>query len=162
MKKTDEKHDEIKEQKITQEWEAKLEQKNQEVEEWKAKCMRALADYQNLERRNREEREEIRKFAGEVILGRLFSAIDTLQKAKDHIKHPGLDLAFKEFIAILQEQGVEKIQTVGEGFNPHEMECVEVVEGEDNKVVTEVLPGYRLYGKVLRVAHVTVGKKQSN
>ncbi len=38
------------------------------------------------------------------------------------------------------------------------MECIEVVAGADNVVTSESLPGYRLHGKVLRVAQVKVGK----
>jgi molecular chaperone GrpE len=136
----------------------KLEELEKEKDEWKAKYMRALADYQNLERRNREEREEIRKFAGEIVLVKMVSAIDTLHKAKVHLKDAGLDLAYKEFKDVLEGQGMEEIKTVGEDFDPHRMECVEVVEGTDNKVIEEVRAGYMLYGKVLRVAQVKVGK----
>ncbi len=131
-----------------------------QTEEWKTKYLRALADYQNLERRNLSERDEVRKFASELVLMRILTAIDTLRKAKDHIKDAGLDLAFKEFIAILEGEGVEEMKTVGEPFDPHQMECIEVVEGEDNKVVEELRPGYRLHHKVLRVAQVKVGKKK--
>jgi molecular chaperone GrpE len=159
MKKQDTKQTEVNDDKKIEELETVLAQKTAEADEWKGKCLRILADYQNLERRNREERDEIRKFASEVLLGRMFSALDTLRRAKHHIKDAGLDLAFKEFIAVLSEQGVEEIQTTGRAFDPHEMECIEVVEGEDNKVVEEILPGYRLHGKVLRVAQVKVGKK---
>ncbi len=162
MKKTDDKKQESVPEVQVSELEKQLEKAHNESDDWKSKCLRALADYQNLERRNREEKEEIRKFAGEVILGRLFPAIDTLQKAKDHLKDAGLDLAYREFAAVLQELGVEEIKTVGEEFDPHQMECIEVVAGEDNKVVEEFLPGYRLHGKILRVAQVKVGKKQSN
>lgn len=130
-------------------------------EEWKTKYLRALADYQNLEKRTRSEVDEARKFAAEIILARLLPALDTLQKASNHIKDPGLDLAVKELSAVLEEQGVEKIETIGKEFNPHEMECVEVVEGKENEVVSEVLPGYRFRGKILRVAHVNVGKKEA-
>jgi molecular chaperone GrpE (heat shock protein) len=38
------------------------------------------------------------------------------------------------------------------------MECIEVVEGEEAKVIAESLPGYTYRGKVLRVAQVKVGK----
>ncbi len=134
----------------------------QEVNEWKAKYMRTLADYQNLERRTQNEKEEIRRFAAEIVLSRLLPALDTLGKAKDHIKDIGLDLAFKELYAVLEEQGVEKIEVVGKQFNPHEMECIEVVEGKDNEVMEELLPGYRFRDKILRVAQVKVGKKQNN
>lgn len=130
------------------------------IEEWKGKYLRALADYQNLERRNVEEKKEIRSYAAEHILGRLLPVIDTFKRAADHLKDAGLDLAFKELSAVLEEQGVERMSTLGKPFNPHEMECVEVVTGDDNKVIEEVLPGYTLRGKLLRVAQVKVGKKQ--
>jgi molecular chaperone GrpE (heat shock protein) len=49
---------------------------------------------------------------------------------------------------------------MGKPFDPHEMECIEVVEGPENEVVEESLPGYLFRGKVLRVAQVKVGKKK--
>ncbi len=136
----------------------------QEAEDWKNKYLRALADYRNLEKRKEEEVATVRKFAGEVILARLLPVADTFVTAAIHLKDPGLDLAIKQLFAFFQEAGVEKIETVGKQFNPHEMECIEVVdlpaqaEGNDNEVVEDVLPGYRLRGKVLRVAQVKVGK----
>lgn len=133
-----------------------------QIEDWKTKYLRALADYQNLERRYREEKQDVHRFANEALLVKFLSAIDTLRRAKDHIGDAGLDLAYKEFIAILTEQGVEEIKTVGMPFNPHEMECIEVVDGENTIVVEEVLPGYKFHGKVLRVAKVKVGKEMLN
>jgi molecular chaperone GrpE (heat shock protein) len=67
-------------------------------------------------------------------------------------------LALKELYAALSEQGVEKIAVSGKPFDPHQMECIEVVAGKDNIVVEELLPGYRLHDKILRVAQVKVGK----
>ncbi|OGG14949.1 nucleotide exchange factor GrpE [Candidatus Gottesmanbacteria bacterium RIFCSPHIGHO2_01_FULL_46_14] len=134
-------------------------QVDQPSEEWKNKYLRALADYQNLEKRTRDEIGEVRKFASEVVLARLLPVVDTLKKAKDHIKDPGLDLTYKELLAVLEEQGVEKIEIVGRQFNPHEMECIEVIEGKNDEVVEEVLPGYRFRGKIIRVAQVKVGKE---
>ncbi len=130
------------------------------AEEWKAKYLRALADYQNLEKRTHSEKEESRRFAIEVFLERLLPVIDTLERATRHLNDQGLALALKEFEAALSEFGVTKIETVGRVFNPHEMECVEVVGGEENKVVEELQPGYRLHDKILRVAKVKVGKKK--
>lgn len=132
---------------------------NAVTEEWKAKCMRALADYQNIERRSREEKNEVRLYASEIILGRLLPVVDTFGKVKSHIKDMGFDLAYKELLAVLEEQGVKKIDVIGREFNPHEMECIEVVAGDDNIVMEELLPGYRFFEKILRVAQVKVGKK---
>lgn len=128
------------------------------AEEWKTKYVRALADYQNLEKRSEERVSEVRKFAAEVILSRLLPVVDTFGKVKDHMKDPGLDLAYKELVSVLTEQGVERMEVLGKPFDPMEMECIEVVPGDDNIIVEEVIPGYRFRGKVLRVATVKVGK----
>ena len=136
-----------------------LEELSKEVEEWKNKYLRALADYQNLEKRKEEEVASVRKFASEILLGRLLPVADTFTTAAGHLKDPGLDLAIKQLLVFFQDAGVEKIETVGRQFNPHEMECIEVVGGKENEVVNEVLPGYRLRGKILRVAQVKVGKQ---
>lgn len=138
------------------------EEVNKEVEEWKSKYLRALADYQNLEKRTQSEKIEIRKYAAEVVIGRILPTLDTLAKAKAHLQDPGLDLAYKELESALTELGVVRLEVVGKQFNPHEMECIEVVEGEDNKVVEELLPGYTLHNKILRVAQVKVGKKEAS
>jgi len=131
---------------------------NKEAEEWKGKYLRALADYQNLEKRTQGEKQEIRKYAADTVTARLLPALDILTAASAHIKDTGLELALKELSAVLSEQGVERIPVVGKPFDPHQMECIEVVAGTDNIVVEELLPGYRLHDKILRVAQVKVGK----
>ncbi len=130
------------------------------VIDWKSKYLRALADYQNLEKRTQEEKQEIRKFAAETVTARLLPVMDTLAKASTHLKDAGLEMALNEFQAVLAELGVQKIEVVGKPFDPHQMECIEVVAGEDNMVVEELLPGYRLHDKIVRVAQVKVGKKE--
>jgi len=135
------------------------EELQKQVLELKNKYLRALADYQNLERRTQEENDQAKIRASEYILQRLLPVVDTFKRASEHIKDAGLDLAFKELAAVLDEHGVVRIQTVGKPFNPHEMECVEVTEGADQMVIEETLPGYKMHGKVLRVAQVKVGKK---
>ncbi len=138
------------------------------VIDWKSKYLRALADYQNLEKRTQQEKQQIRKYAAETMTARLLPALDTLMKASKHVKDTGLEIALKELYAVLSEQGVEKIEVIGKPFNPHQMECIEVVAlpaqvgGTDNIVVEESLPGYRLHDKILRVAQVKVGKSLKN
>lgn len=136
-----------------------------EIDEWKGKYVRALADYQNLEKRSQERVNEAHKFAAEMLLLRLVSVLDTFTKVKVHVHDVGFDLAYKEMLAVLQEQGIEHIEVTGVDFDPHTMECIEVVDlpagnagGVENKVVEEVLPGYMFRGKILRVAQVKVGK----
>jgi len=130
------------------------------IDEWKNKYLRALADYQNLEKRKGEEIGQVRRFAGEALIVKLLPIVDTFERAQAHVKDPGLGLALKELEAFLEEVGIKKMEVVGKPFNPHEMECIEVVDGQDTIVVEELLPGYLLHGKVIRVAHVKVGKRK--
>lgn len=129
------------------------------TEDWKQKYMRALADYQNLERRVKEEKEQVRAFAAEGIIAKLLPVVDTFTKVREHIKDAGVDLALRELTEVLNREGVAKIETKGKPFDPNSMECVEVVAGQNDAVVEEVLPGYTFRGKIVRVARVKVGKQ---
>ena len=131
-----------------------------QVDDWKGKALRALADYQNLERRVAISRHEERLHAAEKILTDLLPVVDVLETTQAHLNDKGLELALKEFWKVLEGQGIAKLEVVGKPFNPHEMECVEVVDGEDDKVIEEVFPGFRLHDKIIRVAKVKVGKKE--
>jgi len=128
---------------------------------WKDKYIRAMADYQNLEKRSLEQVQDARLFAAEIVISRLLPVVDTFDKVSEHIKDAGFDLAYKQLLLVLKEQGVERIVAVGKPFNPHEMECIEVVEGENDIIVEEMLPGYKFRGKVLRVARVKVGRNNN-
>lgn len=130
-----------------------------QIEEWKGKYLRALADYQNLEKRTQEEAGNVRKFAAEMVVTKLLAVADTLEKTQEHLSDTGLALALKEFAAVFSSLGVVKLEVVGKQFDPKFMECIEVVEGDDTIVVEESASGYTLHGKVIRVARVKVGKK---
>jgi len=126
-------------------------------DEWKNKYLRALADYQNLVKRSEAEKQEVRMYATEQFLKKLLPVVDTLELAQHHVQNEGLALALKELHAVLTEYGVEKIDVVGKSFDPHCMECIEVVEGEKDHVVQVVTCGYRMHGKLLRPSKVQVG-----
>jgi molecular chaperone GrpE len=135
----------------------KLAAAQQEAEESKTKYLRALADYQNLVKRTEAEKQETRMFATEQFLKKLLPVIDTLELAQHHVQNDGLALALKELYAVLGEYGVEKINEAGMVFDPHTMECVEVVEGEKDHVVQILTSGYRMHDKLLRPSKVQVG-----
>jgi molecular chaperone GrpE len=125
--------------------------------EWKEKCLRALADYQNLEKRTREEVHEARTYAAERIVRELLPVIDNLERATKHIADDGLLHILRQFNGVLAEAGVTRISVEGKAFDPTEMECVTMGEGADGAVLEELTAGYRLHGKVIRAAHVRVG-----
>lgn len=141
----------------------KLKQQGQDLEN---KFKRALADYQNLEKRVTQERSDWIKTANKGLLARLLPVLDTLMMASTHVEDQGLKLSIQQFQDGLKAEGVERIETVGKSFDPRLMECTETVmidpSGEmgvdEDKVIEEVRPGYTLYGNVLRPAQVKVRK----
>lgn len=137
-----------------------VEELKRKVEESDNKYKRALADYQNLEKRAKEERNEWILRANKDLLLHLLPVLDTLILANKHIKvyDEGLSLSIKQFQDLLKTEGVEKIDAVGKQFDPKAMQCVETQEGADGKILEEVRVGYMLHDQVLRAALVKVGK----
>lgn len=133
-----------------------LEKKEQELED---KLKRILADYQNLERRVTEEKEELKKSANRGLILHLLPVLDTLYLANKHLNNDeGLKLSIQKFHGILAQEGLEDFYTKGMKFDPSIMEAVGVKEGEEGRVLEEVRTGYKLNGKILRPAQVIVGK----
>jgi molecular chaperone GrpE len=131
-----------------------------EADAWKEKYMRALADYQNLEKRTEKEHHQVRQSAGIVVIEKLLPVVDLLEKAAEHLKDQGLELALKELYSFFHSVGVEKIDVMGKLFDPYTMDCIDIVRGgEENTVVSVVTPGYRMHSKLIRPAKVKVGKK---
>ena len=131
-----------------------------QIEESENRLKRALADYQNLEKRVAQDRSDWIKNSNKSLLLRLLPRLDTLIMAGSHIDDEGLKLSIQQFMDALKAEGVERIQTEGREFDPKTMEAVEVGEGEEGKVLSEVRAGYLLNGEVLRPAQVKVGKKE--
>jgi molecular chaperone GrpE len=129
-----------------------------EVGELSKRYQRALADYQNLEKRVGLEKEEFAKFANAQLILKILPGLDSLEKASQHLKDEGLKLALKQLTDELASSGLEKIQTFGQDFDPETMECLEIAQGEEGKVLDEIRPGYKLNNRVLRVAQVRVGQ----
>jgi len=137
-----------------------IEEQKKQIEEYKTKYLRALADYQNLEKRINLEKQELIKMANKNLLLKILPIVDDLEKAEIFVKDDGLKLVKDNFLKFLKNEGVEEIEVLGKEFDPQLAEAVEVVKGEKDNIVVEVLrKGYRLGDKILRVAQVKVVKK---
>jgi len=155
-------YQDIDDQKAKNETPQPVEEKS-EGEVWKEKYLRSLADYQNLQKQTQVEHYQVRMFAGLIVIEKLLPVVDLLEKAQEHLNDQGLKLALKELYSFFHSIGVEKIEVVGKLFDPHIMECSEVVEHtKDNEIIEEVRAGYTMHGKIIRVARVKVGKKSIN
>ena len=87
---------------------ATLEKKVEELEnQWR----RALADYQNLEKRINREQEDFIRFANEGLLDKILNVFDNLERACRAKEDRGLAMIKNEFWEVLSSEGIEKIKT---------------------------------------------------
>lgn len=151
-KKNEERHEE--EQVTKEEYDALKELAQQLENQYK----RALADYQNLEKRIAEEKIAWIKAANKNLLLKLLPGLDSLLLAEKHTQDEGVKISIKHFLDILENEGVKKIETFGKAFDPNLMEAIGTAEGEEGQVLEEARIGYMLFDSVLRPAQVVVGK----
>ncbi len=144
----------------TQEECKKCEESMRQVEEYRAKYLRAIADYQNYERRVQSQRIEWTKSANKTVILKLLSFLDDLERAEAFVKDPNLAHIKDSFNKMLKNEGLEEIEVLNKQYDPYTAEVVDMKEGEEDNIVIAVLKkGYNYNGQLLRVAHVTVSKK---
>ena len=137
------------------------EEENNETQEFRNKYLRALADYQNLEKQTQNWREEFVKFANQGLISQLLEVLDDLEKAQDHLKDEGLQIVLDKLIKILKNNGIEELEVLGQEYNPELSEVIGMEPGDSDNIIVKVLQkGYKLNSNVLRVAKVIVSKKE--
>jgi molecular chaperone GrpE len=142
---------------------AELEQKIAELTD---ALLRERADAINVRRRAEDDKVKMASFYKAKVIRDLLPALDNLERA---LKHVPKDLAEHDYIKgvkniarhfeqNLQSLGVEKIETVGQKFDPDLHEAIHMEEGDgDEEVVSEELqPGYKIGDEVIRHAIVKV------
>lgn len=141
-----------------------------ELQEWKNSYTRKLAEFQNFTKRKEAEVSEMKKYASEDIIIKLLDNIDNLERAVDASKETknfdslieGVNMILNNLKYLLKEEGVEEIETDGKNFDPYEHQAMMTEQKEEleNDAIVQVFQkGYKLKGKVIRPAMVTVNKK---
>lgn len=135
-----------------------LQDLNHKISDLESKWKRALADYQNLEKRIASQQTDFVKFANAALIEKLLQVVDDLERALNHTQDKGLEMIVSQFKDILTTEGVEEIAAQNQSFDPNKMEAVDMVAGKQNQVIKVIAKGYMLNHKVLRPAKVQVGK----
>lgn len=142
------------------------------LEESNADYLRALqrerADFENFRRRNQTGVADARQAGQAEAITAILPVIDNFERAFDALAEDerekpfakGINLVYRQFLEILQKQGLEEIAAEGECFDPnlhHAIMQESAEEGEEEGNVKEVLKkGYTFKGKVLRHCMVKV------
>ncbi len=141
-----------------------------EIEEYKDKYLRQLAETENMRKRMTKERQEMVRFGIDNIIAEVLMPIDNLENAlksattsSPEIKNwaIGFEMILGQFKEVLAQHSVTAFTSVGEKFDPFLHEAVEVEETNakpEGTVLQEFVKGYRCGERIVRPARVKVAK----
>ncbi len=149
---------------------AEVESLNQQLEDAKDQALRAAAEAQNVRRRAEKDVENAHKFGMEKFCRELLAVVDNLERAQDQVNIEdetlkplleGIELTQKSFIAVLAKFNLERVDPIGEPFDPQLHQAMTMVENPDmeaNTVMDVMQKGYTLHGRLWLPAMVVVSK----
>jgi len=148
---------------------ARLEQAEQELERYRDQALRAQAEAENTRRRASRDVENAHKYALEKFAADLLPVVDSLEKAVEVAAASqgaesigeGVELSMKLFLSVLEKHGLQRIDPLGEPFDPRLHEAMTMVPSphvEPNSVLEVMQRGYVLNGRLVRAAKVVVAR----
>ncbi len=156
----------------SQELRTQVENLLKEKDELFGKLQRVSADYINFQKRVTKQTADTIAYEKDKIIKTLLPALDNfehmLQSANSAENADallkGIRIIYDQILDILKSHGVERIEALGEKFDPAFHEAVShkaEPEQEENIVLEEFQKGYKLNGRVLRPSRVVVNKLPS-
>lgn len=163
------KEDQIKEEKEESKSEEKVTELENEVAELKDKLLRKAAEFENYKRRTENDQLNLLTYAAESFIQRLLPVVDDFERSLQHINEAqevdaikqGLKLIYDKFMKVLDDQGVKKMESIGQPFNVeyHEALLQRPDDSvEPHTVLEEIEKGYMYKDKVIRHAKVIVSE----
>jgi molecular chaperone GrpE len=137
-----------------------------QVEEFKDKWMRNVAEFDNYKKRNAKMWQEAFNEGVASVIVKILPVGDNLDWALtiglDEKTEEGIKGIRRKFDETLKSLDIEEINPVGKPFDPNEAEAVMQVpaeDGEESDMVKQVFQkGYRKKDKIIRYATVSVTK----
>ena len=151
-----------------QQLEQELHTLKQEHETLQSQYMRIAADFDNFRKRQSRDQEDIRQQLVCSTLSEILPVVDNFERARQQLNpeseeaqalHRSYQGLYKQLVDVLKQQGVARMEVVGQLFDPTLHEAVlreESTEQPEDVVIEELQRGYHLNGKVLRHALVKV------
>lgn len=146
----------------------KIEKLEKELEMWKDKAYRTVADCDNLRKSYEKDHQLMVKYRGQPFVEKLLPTLDSFymvlkvtpedQMLKNYLM--GFNMIYTSMLSSLESEGVKQIiPNLNVEFDHNTMQAIDVREGEeDNKVVEVSKPGYFLRDRLIRPAMVVVSK----
>ena len=143
-----------------------------EVLKVRDQLLRTAADFDNYRKRTRKDVEDAQRKGLEKALLEILPVGDNLERAVQAAQQSGdlgsvvegVTMVLRFFEDALSRLSVERVPSVGQGFDPSLHEAVQQVESDQpaGTVVVEMTPGYRLGTKLLRPAMVAVARPKAS
>lgn len=142
----------------------------EQLEEYKDKYFRLLAETENMRKRMQKEKQEMTRFSIEQIVADLLLPLDNLENAlkfanqmEGEVKNwaTGFQMIATQFKDALLNHDVAPFSSVGQQFDPSIHEAVEVEhtnEHPEGTVLHEFIKGYKSKERTIRPARVKVAK----
>ena len=145
---------------------------SKEVEKWKNEYLRKAADFENYRKRMIKEKKDAIDYANETILQDLVNILDDFDRGIDAVEKyatdaikpymQGFEMIRKQLYSMLEgKYALKYYKSEGEKFDPniHDAKASrESGEVEVETVEKELLKGYKLHDRVIRVAQVETVK----
>jgi molecular chaperone GrpE len=149
---------------------SELEQLAAERDKLKDQLLRTAADFDNFRKRSRKDLEQAERRGREEVLREVLPIIDNLERAVAAASdatdveavRDGVQMVLKGFEDTASRIGLERIESVGQRFDPNLHDAFqqqETAEHPPGTIVAEYQPGYKLGDKLLRPAMVVVARK---
>ena len=151
-----------------QQLEQELNTLKQEHETLQSQYMRIAADFDNFRKRQSRDQDDIRQQLVCSTLSEILPVVDNFERARQQLNPEGEEAQalhrsyqglYKQLVEVLKQQGVARMEVVGQIFDPTLHEAVlreESTEYAEDAITEELQRGYHLNGKVLRHALVKV------
>ena len=132
-----------------------------------AQILYAKAEAENNRKRALEEAEKTRKYAIESFSQEMLLVKDSLdaaliiENATLESYKDGVDLTVKQLDTTFEKFNIEELNPEGDTFDPNFHQAMTMIDSDEepNKILSVFQKGYKLNGRVLRPALVSVSKE---
>ncbi|EMV3138125.1 nucleotide exchange factor GrpE [Staphylococcus pseudintermedius] len=140
-----------------------------EVDAKEEQYLRLYAEFENYKRRIQNEAQTQKRYQAQKVLTDVLPALDNFERALKiegddesfNALKKGVEMVYESLLKALEDNGLEKIKTEGEQFDPNFHQAVmqdENPDFESGQITEELQAGYQLKDRVLRASMVKVNQ----
>ncbi len=146
-----------------------IQQLKKDVQENEEKYLRLYAEFENYKRRIQKENQTMKAYKAQDVLNDILPTIDNIERAlqidgeDEQFKSlkKGVEMVHESLLNALKNNGLEKIETEGQQFDPNVHQAVvqdDNLDFESGQITQELQSGYKLKERVLRPSMVKVNQ----